>query len=324
MNREEREEYVVQLYKDGRTVRQIAELVHMSFRDIGALTNKAKLQAERERGYTIVDKIIGLSKDVVFMDSIFNQKILIESLETIATSSSGSKFRNFLPGGKVRTARDNAKRLLGCDVSNIISSINDLHAKAKRGFEIWEAIDKLLHFMNEDGINKFTKEISRGQIDLFHSQLVKIKEGLLTEFDDLQEHDKRKAELTSKEKEILDLCTTQLSGETGWKEILEQEFYAHWIDYIENEYPGLKGRSFDTYIHNRDQLSKLVKEHREIVVQKIASQINSSIIRPDITSGLSHAYKEHDDQWNELLDELVKKKHIWPVRKLIEQYSALF
>ncbi len=177
--------------------------------------------------------------------------------------------------------------------------------------------------MNEDGINKLTKEISRGQIDLFHSQLVKIKEGLLTEFDDLQEHDKRKAELTSKEKEILDLCTTQLSGEIGWKEIVEQEFYVHWIDYIENEYPELKGHSFDTYVHNRDQLSKLVKEHREVVVQKIASQINSSIIRPDITSGLSHAYKQHDDQWSALLDELNKKKHILPVRKLIEQYEPI-
>jgi transposase len=55
MTREEREEYVIRLYKDGRTVRQIAELVHMSFRDIGALTNKAKLQAERERGYNAED-----------------------------------------------------------------------------------------------------------------------------------------------------------------------------------------------------------------------------------------------------------------------------
>ena len=55
MNREEREEYVVQLYKEGRTVRQIAELVHMSFRDIGAITNKVKLQADRERGYAPED-----------------------------------------------------------------------------------------------------------------------------------------------------------------------------------------------------------------------------------------------------------------------------
>ncbi len=55
MNREEREEYVIRLYEEGRTVRQIAELVHMSFRNIGAITNKVKLQAERERGYTTVE-----------------------------------------------------------------------------------------------------------------------------------------------------------------------------------------------------------------------------------------------------------------------------
>jgi DNA-binding CsgD family transcriptional regulator len=55
MTRAEKEEYVIQLWKAGRTVRQIAELVHMSFRDMGAITNKAKLQAERERGYAPED-----------------------------------------------------------------------------------------------------------------------------------------------------------------------------------------------------------------------------------------------------------------------------
>ena len=48
MTREEREEYVIRLYKEDRTVRQIAELVHMSFSDIGAIINKVKLQSERE------------------------------------------------------------------------------------------------------------------------------------------------------------------------------------------------------------------------------------------------------------------------------------
>ena len=52
MNREEREEYVVQLYKENNSIREIARLVHMSFRDIGVIINKAKLQSERERGYT--------------------------------------------------------------------------------------------------------------------------------------------------------------------------------------------------------------------------------------------------------------------------------
>jgi hypothetical protein len=53
MTREEREQYIIQLWKAGRTVRQIAELAHMSLRDIGAITKKVKLQIERERGYTV-------------------------------------------------------------------------------------------------------------------------------------------------------------------------------------------------------------------------------------------------------------------------------
>jgi hypothetical protein len=52
MNREEREEHVILLYKEGRTFKDIAKEMHMSFRDIGAIIKKAKLEAERERGYT--------------------------------------------------------------------------------------------------------------------------------------------------------------------------------------------------------------------------------------------------------------------------------
>jgi hypothetical protein len=55
MTREEREEYVIQLYKENNSIREIARLVHMSFRDIGVIINKAKLQAERERGYAAED-----------------------------------------------------------------------------------------------------------------------------------------------------------------------------------------------------------------------------------------------------------------------------
>jgi DNA-binding CsgD family transcriptional regulator len=50
LTREEREECVVGLYKDGKTTREIAKLMRMSLRDIGAILKKLKLQAERERG----------------------------------------------------------------------------------------------------------------------------------------------------------------------------------------------------------------------------------------------------------------------------------
>jgi hypothetical protein len=40
LNRQEKEDYVNRLYNEGRSVREIAELAHMSFLDIGVLTVK--------------------------------------------------------------------------------------------------------------------------------------------------------------------------------------------------------------------------------------------------------------------------------------------
>ena len=50
-SREEKEKYVIQLYKEGRTVRDIAKQLHMSFGDIGTIIRKVKTEAEREAGH---------------------------------------------------------------------------------------------------------------------------------------------------------------------------------------------------------------------------------------------------------------------------------
>jgi hypothetical protein len=47
MTRDQKEQYVVQLYTAGKTIRQIAQLTHMSFRDIGAITKKRKKVVEQ-------------------------------------------------------------------------------------------------------------------------------------------------------------------------------------------------------------------------------------------------------------------------------------
>ena len=51
MSKAEKEELVIQLYKENKSFREIATLMHMSFRDISAITKKVELQAARERGY---------------------------------------------------------------------------------------------------------------------------------------------------------------------------------------------------------------------------------------------------------------------------------
>jgi chromosome segregation ATPase len=50
MNRAEKEEYVIRLYKENRSTREIAKLMHMSFRDIGIIIKKVKPAADGESG----------------------------------------------------------------------------------------------------------------------------------------------------------------------------------------------------------------------------------------------------------------------------------
>ena len=40
LNKREKEELVVKLHQEDKTIRQIAEIVHMSFKDIGALSEE--------------------------------------------------------------------------------------------------------------------------------------------------------------------------------------------------------------------------------------------------------------------------------------------
>jgi hypothetical protein len=62
MTRAEKEEYVIQLYKENKSTREIAKLTHMSFRDIGAITKKLKLEAGGEKGPLEDDDIKSKSK----------------------------------------------------------------------------------------------------------------------------------------------------------------------------------------------------------------------------------------------------------------------
>ena len=50
MSRAEKEECVIRLYKENKSTREIAKIMHMSFGSIAAITKKVKLEADRERG----------------------------------------------------------------------------------------------------------------------------------------------------------------------------------------------------------------------------------------------------------------------------------
>ena len=50
MTRAEKQQFVIRLYKENKSIREIAKLMHMSFRDIGTIINEWKEEAQREKG----------------------------------------------------------------------------------------------------------------------------------------------------------------------------------------------------------------------------------------------------------------------------------
>jgi len=50
MTRDQKEQYVLELYQQGRTIRHIAQLVHMSFTEICRIIKRYKEEIERESG----------------------------------------------------------------------------------------------------------------------------------------------------------------------------------------------------------------------------------------------------------------------------------
>ena len=73
-NSEEKEQYVMQIYEENRSIREIAKLMQMSFRDIGIIINKVKAKTEREREHTDEEEIHDIrrkSKEYVITSTIF-------------------------------------------------------------------------------------------------------------------------------------------------------------------------------------------------------------------------------------------------------------
>jgi hypothetical protein len=73
LNREEKEQYVIRLRQENKSTREIAKLLHMSFRDIGAITKKIKSEADGERGQSEEDDNIKSKSKITQAIKLFSE-----------------------------------------------------------------------------------------------------------------------------------------------------------------------------------------------------------------------------------------------------------
>ena len=152
-----------------------------------------------------------------------------------------------------------------------------------------------------------------------------LKKTLDSDFDDLRGYNERRTQLTNLQKQVLDICKSQLVSESDWGKILQQEFYLHWIQHIEHENSVLRTQPFEMYVDNCKRLSALVRQHRDLTKLNIVKKIERGITRPTKIGSRRRDFRNNPElsMWTTLASDLQKKRKILPVRKLIEKYLPI-
>lgn len=261
--------------------------------------------------------------NIIFTKDKEEQKILIESLNILVNEK--GLFKKLK--GNWKLARGKVKKILSLHDNLLEDSryLQDLIELSTTGLQLWNDIeDNLSSFLNENELNELIKLFNLKRYKTALDRLEKIKDCIDNDFDSLQSYDKRKIELESVNRQILDLFISRLSNENNWEEIIKQEFFYAWINHIEKENPILKSQPFEEYIKNRNRLAQLLKDQREITVRKLIYQLNSNITRPKtFTRNKRNLENKNSILWNKLSDDLNRKRRIPPIRKLIEKYQSI-
>src|SRR5689334_15998495 len=77
-SREEREQEVVELYKQGKTMREIAQEVHMSFGSIGSIIRKLNGEEDNKEEGGEQQKVIDLSKETLAFKLFYEGKTSVQ------------------------------------------------------------------------------------------------------------------------------------------------------------------------------------------------------------------------------------------------------
>jgi very-short-patch-repair endonuclease len=280
--------------------------------------------AEKTRIVDLVSDLIqkaSHNEKMIVQPDPSRQQALIESLGILASET--GMFRKLKP--KWSEASSTVKGLMNDQnfpASNA-NRVNSALAEARRGLEFLNTLARLGENIEDKGMIEITNEITplwKGEALL--QRLSAMKDALVN-FDLVQEYDIQKMSLTLVQKKLLELCKSKLLDKNDWDEILRQEFYSYWLEHIERDNPALKNQPFETYLENRKRLSVALKEHRTLLVQRIARNIESRITKPGTTPSGKRSYRSEVLMWSKLADDLDKRKRVLPVRKLVEKYESV-
>ncbi|MED4205737.1 DEAD/DEAH box helicase [Neobacillus mesonae] len=198
----------------------------------------------------------------------------------------------------------------------IKKSLVIMHQLGKVTKEMADEIDKLKKFLDDGKGNIFKQRISDGDIPLH--ELDKIAEYFHQDFEDLQQMDVYWKNCSETEQKVIQLLqeknsNKELSLSNYWVDLFKNSTYVHWIDLTEKKHPEVQKISTNEFSRIRDSFAMLIEEKRKIAAQYLIHQQTKKVESVQTT---------HARSMRELKHQVNKKRQVWPVRKLVNEFAG--
>ncbi|WP_409300305.1 AAA domain-containing protein [Peribacillus sp. SCS-155] len=199
----------------------------------------------------------------------------------------------------------------------IKKALVSMHQIAKETRKMAEEIEKLKRYIDDVSVEALKNRISDGEIPL--SDLDKILEYIHRDFEDLQQMDT----FWTNSSDIVKKVIVQLQHKTtidhnltladSWVDLLRNSAYVHWIDQTEKKYPEVQKISTSEFARIRDSFAKLIEEKRTVATQFLIHSLTKKVDTVQFA---------HSKSVRELKHQVSKKRMIWSLRKLVNEFAA--
>lgn len=177
-------------------------------------------------------------------------------------------------------------------------------------------VKSLQAYFNDELVKKYHERISKGDIPL--TVIEQKHEFILQDFEDLRNMDREYDEFLPNIKKMIDMLKDktstnihkQLSDE--WVDIVRQSAFIHWIDGIESKHPILTKIGTEEMEKVREDFKALLLQKRELTVKVLINRLLKK---------LNSVKQSNSKAMRELKHQTGKQRMIWPVRKLVREFS---
>ncbi|MCL7745590.1 AAA domain-containing protein [Halalkalibacter alkaliphilus] len=185
---------------------------------------------------------------------------------------------------------------------------NETQAMAKQ-------IEKLKVYINDDVVERMKQRVSEGDIPI--EELDKMLEYIHQDFEDLRQMDSYLENSTDLVKSVVEKLKekewTEVSSLSEvWVELVRNSTFIHWIDQVERNHPDVKKISTNEFARIRELFAKGIDEKREVA---------KKFLRHELSEATLQVKAEKGRRIKELNHQVTKKRRIWPLRKVIEEFA---